>query len=169
MAHLSLRHELNCTSATCFEKIIFSDEYNRRLFLELLKFPTFKTEAQNTDGDVWTRRARIEPPATGLPGPLKKIIGDKLGYVEEGEWKKGSDTYKFRIIPDTMAEKTRIEGTIRCKDEGDGKCVRLAEIDFEVKVFMVGGMAEERMVTDTRASYDAGAKFINEYLKEKGL
>jgi hypothetical protein len=68
-----------------------------------------------------------------------------------------------------MAEKTKNFGELYCEIVGDKRIARVAKITVEVKVFMIGSMIEEKIVTDLRSSYDAAAKFTREFLKEKGL
>lgn len=169
MASVTLKHELACSADTYVEKCVFSEEFNRRLHVDVLKFPGFKLLEQSMEGTVWKRRAQIDPPTTGVPGPLKKIIGDKLSYVEEGEYDTKTKVYKFKVISSTMPDKTKISGELRCEDAGDHKCTRHAKLDVEVKVFMVGSLAEDKILGDIKQSYDASAKFIAEYVKEKGL
>jgi hypothetical protein len=170
---VTMKHELSCDAETYFEKCVFVEEYNKRLHLDVLKFPGFKLLEQKTEGDVWTRRAQIEPPTTGIPGPLKKAIGEKLSYIEEGSYDRKTKVYTFKVISSTMPDKTRINGEMRFEptrtsDTGAKTSTRIAKIDVEVKVFMIGGLAEDKILSDIKQSYDAGGKFANEDIKEKG-
>jgi len=169
MASVTLKHELGCSAETYVEKCVFSEDFNRRLHVDVLKFPGFKLLEQSTEGTVWKRRAQIDPPTTGIPGPLKKVIGDKLSYIEEGEYDTKTKKYTFKVIPSTMPDKTKISGELHCDNAGDNKCTRHATLTVEVKVFMVGSLAEDKILGDIKSSYDASAKFITEYVKEKGL
>jgi hypothetical protein len=169
MASVSLKHELGCSAETYVEKCVFSEEFNRRLHVEVLKFPGFTLLSQSTEGTVWKRRAQIEPPTTGVPGPLKKVIGDKLSYIEEGEYDTTTKVYKFKVISSTMPDKTKIYGELRCEPAGDNKCTRLANLTVEVKVFIVGSLAEDKILGDIKQSYEASSKFVDAYVKEKGL
>jgi hypothetical protein len=170
MASVTYKHELPCDAETYFEKCVFSEEFNKRLHVDVLKFPGFKLLDQKTEGDVWRRRAQIDPPTTGVPGPLKKVIGDKLSYVEEGEYDRKTKIYKFKIISSTLPDKTKISGELRCEPSGAGEkpCTRISRIDVEVKVFVVGSLAEDKIMSDMKQAYDAGGKFVSEFVKEKG-
>ena len=57
---------------------------------------------------------------------------------------------------------------LRCEPLGEKKVTRVTEIDLEVKIFMVGGMVEDRIVSDMKDSYAKAAAFTNRYVKEKG-
>ena len=168
MGHLVLRHEMGCDTETYWEKCVLTEEYNRRLFLEALKFLKYELIEQKDTGDTVTRRVKAEPKTANLPAPLKKVIGDSLGYTEEGSFDRKKKVYSFRSIPAAFPEKVKIHGTMRCEPLGEKKVTRVTEIDIDVKIFMVGGMVEERIVSDMKDSYAKAAAFTNRYVKEKG-
>jgi hypothetical protein len=169
MPEITLRHEFDCDEETYWEKITFDPEFNRRLYLEVLRFPGYDLLEQKDDDDKRTRRVRIDPPLGNLPGPVKKAIGDKFSYVEEGTFDKTTRRYRFKITPSTMADKTKNFGELWVEKMGDKKIARVARVTVEVKVFMVGGMVEEKISHDLKHSYEEAAKFTREFLKEKGL
>lgn len=39
----------------------------------------------------------------------------------------------------------------------------------EVKVFMIGGMVEDKIMGDLKKSFDTSAKYINDYVKEHAV
>jgi len=164
-----LRHEINCDEDTYWSKIFFDDVFNRRLYLEHLRFPGWKPLDQKEDSAKITRRVQVDPPVGNLPGPLKKVIGDRLSYTEEGTFDKASKKYSFKVTPSTLTDKTKVSGEMWLENSGNKKVVRLCRIDVEVKVFMVGGMLEERILSDLRTSYDKGTSFTNDYIAANSL
>lgn len=166
MPVIEIRHTMECDVDT-YWKCVFDEEYNRRLYIDRLKFRACKTLAQDTGGDSWTRKLYLNPPPADLPGPVAKIIGD-LSWHEEGSFDTKTKRYRFKVRPSSLPEKTTIEGEIWCEARGDKKCERIAKTNIEVKVFMVGGIVEKRIEADMRKSYDEASKFTNEYVKEKG-
>ncbi|MFO0679639.1 MAG: DUF2505 family protein [Polyangiaceae bacterium] len=167
MAEITIRHELDCDEDT-FWKCVFDDEYNRRLYLERLQFPGYKILEQKDEATSILRKVHIDPPVAGLPGPVKKLVGDRLSYVEEGTFDKAKKRYTFTVRPSTLAEKTSTKGDLWTEKLGDKRVARLAKVTVEVKVFAVGGLVEDKIIGDLRASYEAAARFTNEYVKEKG-
>jgi hypothetical protein len=167
MSEIVLRHELECDEDTFWYKCVFSegDEYNRRLYNEVLKFPRYELLESKDTGSALTRKVRIDPPLTGLPGPVKKMIGDRFAYTEEGSFDKATRRYTFKVTPSTLAEKTSTTGSLQVEKLGDSKIVRIAKIKVEVKVFAVGGMVEDKILADLKASYDASQKFTNDFVK----
>ena len=143
MPEITVRHELDCDEDTFWHGCTFNEEFNRKLYLETLNFPAYVGENVDSAATV-TRKTRIDPPLTGLPGPVKKVLGDRFAYVEEGTFDKATKRYSFKVTPTTLPEKTKTTGELWCEKLGDKKIARLTKISVEVKVFMVGGMVEDR-------------------------
>jgi hypothetical protein len=68
-----------------------------------------------------------------------------------------------------MADKTTVVGEIYTERLGDQRIARIAKVKVEVKVFMLGGLVEDKIIGDMKHSYEAAAAFTNGYVKEKGL
>lgn len=169
MPEVTLRHEIDTDEETFWSKIVFDEAFNKKLYEGALKFPGWKLLETKEDDAKITRRVQVDPPIGDLPGPLKKVIGDRLAYTEDGTFDKKAKRYSFKVTPSTLADKTKVTGELWCEAIGDKKIRRLCRISVEVKVFMVGGMVEDRIMADLRASYDNSTKYTNEYLKESGL
>ncbi len=166
MAETTIRDEFDCTADTYWDKCHFNADFNRELYLETLKFPGWKMLEQKTDGPRRTRRVRIDPPVTGLPGPVKKLVGDSISYVEEGTHDQATGRYAFKITPSTLPDKTNITGEVWCEKLDGDRIARICKIRVEVKVFAVGGLIEEKVMTDLKASYAKAAPFTNGYVKK---
>lgn len=169
MPEIVLRHEIATDEDTYFDKCLFDPEYARTLYVDELKFAGFEHLETKDEGGKLTRKVRSTPPSEALPGPVKKLVGDKLAYVEEGVYDRASKRYTFKITPSAMADKTKIDGEIWCEKAGDKKIVRCARIKVEVKVFGIGGMVENKMLGDIKTSYERAATFTNDWVREKGL
>ncbi|MFO0670312.1 MAG: DUF2505 domain-containing protein [Polyangiaceae bacterium] len=162
------RDEFDCSEHAFWHDCTFSEDFNKRLYFDVLKFPGWKVLEQKDVGDgVLVRRVHIDPPVAGLPGPVAKAIGDKFSYVEEGRFDPKKNRYEFSVKPSTAADKSKTTGALWTEPLGENRCVRHAKVDVEVKIFMIGGMVEEKIVSDLKKSYEATARFIGQYLKEK--
>lgn len=169
MPEITLRHEFDCDEDTFWDTCIFGDAFNDELYHRILKFPGYKLLDSSDTPEKRTKKVRIDPPVTGVPGPLKKVIGDRLSYVEEGALDKKTMRYTFQVTPSTKPDKTKTVGELWCEKLGDNKIARYAKIFVEVKVFAIGGMIEDKIIGDLRNSYEASAKYTQQYLKGKGL
>lgn len=169
MPELTLRHEIDTDEETYWAKCVFDAEFNKRLYIDALKFPQWQLVDSKEDDAKIVRKVQVDPPTGNMPAAVKKVMGDSLKYVEDGTFDKKTKRYSFKVTPSTMADKTKVAGEMWVEKLGDKKIARVTKINVEVKVFMVGGMIEERILGDLRSSYDKGTVFTNEYIKEKGL
>ncbi len=169
MPEVTLRHEFDCDEETYWDKTMFDLAFNERLYRDVLKFPGYEVLSLVDDADAKTRRVRIDPPLGHMPAPVKKAIGDRFSYVEEGRFDKKTRRYAFKIVPSSMGDKARTYGEIFCEKLGDKRVARVARVTVEVKVFMVGGMVEDKILGDVRHSYEEAARFTRLYLAEQGL
>jgi hypothetical protein len=169
MADVKIEHIYNCSADTFWDKIFFDDAYNEELFKKALEFPGYEvTEQKDTDSAI-ARSINVVPKLGPMPGPVKKLIGDGLGYREEGNFDKKSRRYTIKITPNKMADKIKIEGVLYAEPAGEGKINRVFEAKVEVKIFGVGGMVEKQIIGDMETSYAKGAEFTNKFIAEKGL
>jgi hypothetical protein len=170
MPEITLRHEIDTDEDTFWSKIVFDESFNKKLYLDELKFPQWKLLEMKDDDAKISRRVLVEPATKDLPAPLKKALGgDALAYTEEGTFDKKARRYSFTVRPSMMPDKTKVSGELWVEKLGDKKIRRLCKIAVEVKVFMIGGMVEDRILKDLQQSYDASTVATNKYIKEHGL
>ena len=169
MPEVTLRHEIDTDEETYWSKCVFDADFNKKLYIDALKFPQWKLlDSKEDDAKIW-RKVQVDPPTGDMPAAVRKVIGDRLSYVEEGTWDRKTKRYSFKVTPSTMAEKTKVAGEMWTEKLGEKKVVRITKINVEVKVFMVGGLVEDRIISDLRSSYDKGTVFTNQYIAQNGL
>ncbi len=169
MAEVTLRHEVNTDEDTYWAKCVFDPEFNKKMYEGGLGFPGWNLlDSKQDDATIW-RKIRVEPRVGDVPAPVKKVLGDRLSYVEEGTFDKKTKKYSFKVTPSTLAEKSKIQGEMWCEKKGDKKIVRCVRISVEVKVMVVGGMVEQRILSDLRSAWDDGTSFTNDYIAKHGL
>lgn len=169
MADLRIEHTFNCSEDTYWDKVFYDEEYNKRMFLDALGFHEFKVVSLEDTSNGKRRVVEATPEMGDLPGPLKKVVGDGIGYREEAELDRSAKRLTTKVIPNKMGDKIKIEGVIHTEPAGDNKCKRIYTAKVNVKMFGVGGMMEKRILDDMKKSYATAASFTNEFLKEKGL
>ncbi|MBP9112741.1 MAG: DUF2505 family protein [Polyangiaceae bacterium] len=168
MAEITLTHEFETTPEIFWEKMFFDETWNKRFYLEVLKFPGWRLDWERTEGSLRKRRVHIDPPLTNLPGAIKRVIGDRFSYAEDGSFDAAANNYDFVVTPSTLPEKTKSRGHVRLQKVGDNKIIRTTYLSCEVKVMMVGGMVEEKILTDFRQSTESAAAFTRETLRSLG-
>ena len=169
MATLEVEHTFNCSEATFWDKVFLDPEYNERLFKTELKFPVCREVSREERGGALHRVVEVVPYVGELPGAIKAVVGEGIGYEERGVLDRNAKTYKVTVVPNKLAEKLSIKVDIWTVADGENKCRRKARADVTVKIFGVGGTIEKRMLSDLERSYQKSADFTNRFIAEKGL
>lgn len=167
MTSTRITHEFDCSEATLFDVCFFDEEFNRRLYLETLKFPVWRVVQHQLTDDKLERVVEVQPAIDNVPTTLRKVLGDRFGYREEGTLDRRALRYRFKVVPAAMADKTTITGEMYAEKVGEGRVRRVVEFTIDVKVFGIGKVIEQRAITDTQESYEKMATFLRAYLKEK--
>jgi hypothetical protein len=169
MPEFRVEHTFNCSEETFWSKILFDADYNRRLFLERLKFAGWKeTKNEERDGKVH-RVVEAIPPIGDLPSALKSVVGEGAGYEEKGVLDRASNRYTAEVTPNRLADKISVRVELSTVADGPNRCKRIAKGSVNVKIFGVGGLLEKKMIADLEKSYTKSAEFTNEFVKEKNL
>jgi hypothetical protein len=169
MATLEVEHTFNCSEATYWDRIFLDPEYNERLFKTELKFPVWREVSREERGGALHRVIEVVPYVGELPGALKAVIGEGIGYEERGVLDRNAKTYKVVVVPNKLADKLSIKVDLWTVADGDTRCRRKARAEASVKIFGVGGTIEKRMLSDLERSYQKSADFTNRFIAEKGL
>lgn len=168
MPSFRVEHTFECSQNTYWEKVFFDEEYNRRLFIDDLHFPEWRVIDQKDDGKKVVRVVRAQPPVGDLPGPLKAVVGDGAGYEEHGTYDRATHRCESKVIPNRLADRITVAVTTATEPLGDERCKRVVSGSVTAKIFMVGALLEERMISDLKRSYQKSADFTNKFLAEKG-
>lgn len=168
MAEITVRHEIDCSAQDYWDRCVFDPAFNKELYVERLQFHSFVPLESVDTPERRTKKCTMEPPMASIPPPAMKLIGDAFRYAEDGYLDKKTGRFHSAITPSSFAEKTHVEAELWCEPSpgGDaGRCVRFARVKVEVRVFVVGGMVEEKIMRDLKRSYDAEAAFVGEWVK----
>lgn len=169
MTTYRVEHLFECSETTYWEKLFFDEEYNRRLFYDELHFHEWRELERKDEGTRVKRFVRAVPPLRDLPGPLKSVIGEGAGYEERGIYDRETKRYQADVLTNTLSDRVKVTLTIYTKADGDARCYRIAEGSVTAKILMIGGMLEQKMISDLTRSYEKSADFTNRFVKEKGL
>jgi len=160
----TLTHEIDCDVDT-FWKLFFDREMNEEMYRKALSFPSYEIVEQRDNPTELIRKVRAQPKIE-LPGAIQRLVGGSFSYTEEGTFDKTTKTWRWRMIPSTMADKINNQGIIRCEPGTSGKCRRISDITAEAKVFGLGGMIEGTAEKGFRSGYDDSAKFMNKWIAD---
>lgn len=165
----TLRHPYVIEPEAFWREVFFDPAYNEALYREALQFEAFKIVEETSPPDGRRTRKLAVTPKLDAPGPIKKIIGDSLSYVEDGRLDPAKPSWITRVTPSKLADKTRVHAELWLERTGPGQSDRVTDFDIEVKIFGVGGMFEKFLEKTMRENYQKAADFTNKWLRERGL
>lgn len=169
MAEARIVHEIECNVDTFWEKIFLDDAFNERLHKSHLKFVDWKVVERQETPSGFRRVVEVVPQVGDLPAALKKVLGDNIRYREQGEYFKDERKYRVAVIPSALGGKLTVQGEVMCEPITETRCRRIFNVRVQARIFGLGGMLENRIVSDMQRSYDRAAAFTNNYLREGGL
>lgn len=168
MKKFTVKHTFNTDLDTYWSKIFFDAEYNTRLYKEVLQFPTFEIlELKEQPDGSRIRRLKIEPKAD-IPGPVKKIFGDAIIYLESGRFDPAAKRWTYKVETTKMADKINIGGEFWAEPRGEKKIERICQVSCDVSIFGIGGLVEGVIEKTTLDSYEKAYAFTNKFIAEKG-
>jgi hypothetical protein len=163
MQSFTLSHEIHCDEAT-FWKVFFDKEFNAALYKDGLGFPEYALlELKESEKEI-VRRAKVTP-KMDAPAPVAKVLGSSFSYIEEGTFDRASKIYRWKSLPNQMADKVKTYGEVRAEPAGEGKVKRISEFHYEAKIFAIGGVVESSLEKSLRSGWDKSAVFFNDWLK----
>jgi hypothetical protein len=169
MPDFRVEHRFNCSEESFWSKVFFDPDYNRRLFLERLKFTGWREIKSEEQGDQIHRVIEAVPPIGDLPGPVKALVGDGVRYEERGVFDRKSRRYTATVVPNRLADKISVQIELSTVADGPEHCKRIAQGTVKAKIFGVGGLIEKIMIGDLEKSYAKSAEFTNAFVAEKNI
>lgn len=164
MAERRIEHAFECDPEAYWE-LFFSAEFNRKLFLERLRFQRWEVTKTEPTAHGFRRRVEAEPPPLNLPGPLARVFKGGIGYSEDGEYDKDRSLYTLRAVSNSLPDRLLVSGEISVVPDPRG-CKRIYVSKVTAKVFGVGGLIEDRVLSDLERSLNKAAEFTEKWLKE---
>lgn len=162
MVKLELLHDIECSESS-FWKAYFDEALTRRLFLEGLGFRDYVVKSQTEDEKTIVRTVSVEP-TLALPGPLVKLLGSQFRYTEEGTFEKATKSFRWKLVPSTLADKIRVDGVMTTTALGDQRTKRRVELVVSADVFMLGRLIEETFAKQLTDGWAKGASVQNQWL-----
>ena len=162
MGKFEIRHTIHVPVDGFYDQVFLNEAFNEAMYKDELGFGY---ELLEWDAATGKRRSRIEP-KVDVPAVIRKILGDSVSFVEAGIYEAAANRYEFRVIPNTLAEKLKITGTMVVRAQGD-HTERIVNFDVQAKIFGVGKVLEAFIEKSTRERYDQTAEFTNRYLSRQ--
>ena len=90
--------------------------------------------------------------AGNLSSAVRAVVDpDRLSWVQDETYDRGSHRSSFRIVPDHYAEMLKASGTMRLSAAGPDRTTRLAIGEVRVSLPLVGGRVERAIISGLEA------------------
>jgi len=169
MKELNFTHTIECSADTYWNQVFFDEAFNHQLFHKDLRFSEWKDKVTKDTPDVLERTVTVCPPTGEIPAAVRKVLGDNFGYQEHGKFDRKTKRYHVDIESNVAKEKTHVHGDIWLEPINDKQSRRRVVFTIEVKIMMVGRLVEDQIAKDMTQSFERGATFTNEWIREKGI
>src|SRR3954471_7513180 len=152
MKKITVRDAFDVDADRFWRDVFFSRTFLERMYKEALGADQVDFLAEQ--GDVAsgkTRKLRFSQ-RVDAPAPVRKLFGETTSMEEDGRFDPASKRWKFRMIPDKMADKIDITGETWLEEKGAGKVERVTELNVGVRIMVVGGLVESYIASSTETS-----------------
>lgn len=169
MAERRIQDLFECSCETYWSKLFFDVAYNETLFLQALRFESWKIVSSDEDDKEVRRVVDAVPRMGDLPGPLKRLIQHGAGYREESVFDKQTQRCRVKVTPASLTDRLTIRGVTFTEPVNERQCQRVFLATVSANIFAVGGMLETRLLDDMQKSYGKAARFSNTWIAERNL
>jgi hypothetical protein len=169
MKERRIEHTYSCSAEVFWNQIFLDDEYNRKLFIEELHFDSWRVVRSEERGSEVHRVIEAVPRLGDLPGPLKKLLSNGLGYEERGVLDRTAQRYRLEVTPRSLASKMTVQGELFTTPIDERSCRRIYVARVEARVFGLAGLIEDRLLDDIEKSYTKSAVFTNRWIADHKL
>jgi hypothetical protein len=155
---LYCEHEI-ALPAEEFWAMLHAPDYEARVG-QAIGLRAYEELERRDEPDAIYRRLRVEADLPdALRGLVRRVAGDaSAGYVEE-QWRSRSRMeVRWRMQPNVLADRIRIEGVVRIEPRGARRCVRILDGVVEIGVFGLGGLLERAAIAMVIDAYAKGAE-----------
>lgn len=157
--NLAIRQLLDCSEQEFWDGIFRCEQFNQYLYEGL----GFEYELEEWNPQTGYRRARVRP-AQQMPRAVARVLGDGFSYIEEGNFDALTRSYRFVVIPSTIADRIRVKGTVSIDAISPHQCERRVSLEISADVVGLGRLIETYFAATTRAQYAKNAALVNDYL-----
>ena len=160
----TVRHTFDVSYDAYWNDLFFCKGYQTALHMEGLNSAQAVVELheEHDDGRIY-QRVRIEPNVP-MPAPIRKLLGDRVVYVEEGVFDPQDGRYRFKILPSVLANSSEIQGVLWATPTGDNQVERTCTLSVNISVRGAGKILEKFISRSYEKNIRQAANFTSEYI-----
>ncbi|MEE2787557.1 MAG: DUF2505 family protein [Myxococcota bacterium] len=161
----SIGGEYEVSTETFWNHVFFRDDFTHALYFDGLGFE--RVEILDTSlaetGDR-TRHLLVQP-RLNIPRLIRGRIGDRLTYVEEGQFDAKRQRWQTVLRLKGWEDKVKIRSEMSFTDIGRNHALRHVEFDIEARVMGLGRLVERFLEGTLRESYEDARMMTNMWIR----
>jgi hypothetical protein len=164
---VTVRHIFDVDIATYWEDLFFDEAYQRALHLEGLGCVTAEIQTLETDAEGRVHQTILVEPRVAMPGPVRKILGERVRYVEDGQFDPADKRYRFQIIPSTLKKRSEIKGLLWVEPVDEHRVERFCKMTVEVKLRGAGKLIEKFILGSYVKNIEIAAQYTASFIQRR--
>ena len=121
-------------------------------------------EEKGEDGS-YHRTLRVYP-RLNMPGPIRKLLGERINYIEEGHFDPRTERWVSEVKIAKLASKFKLRTTMWFEDTGPESSIRTAAVDLEIKILGLRRLFEKFVKRVLDDSYEKARIHTNRWAAE---
>jgi hypothetical protein len=140
-----------------------TEEFNQRLYVEVLGYSEYKLVHEDVTADRVCRRIQYAPPQP--PAPLRKLAWRfRISLLtEELVFDRSTGCASIEYTPSSFAERMQVQASISCMAVDAGTIQRVADCTVSLDLPLIGGLAERTLARFLEQQSATHARFADEY------
>lgn len=157
----------HCDPERFWDDFYFHADYGQRIYVQGLGFTRWELLEQTADDQRIVRKVALEKPLPpGLPGPVRKLLGETTTFIEHGEFDRRTREYHLTLTSDRIGSRGEVRGVIRVAPHPDG-CLRKATLQATARIVALGGRVEKVLIDAFSEGYRDAVPHGNAWLAER--
>jgi len=146
-----------------WDDMFFDAEFTDGLYREGLGFDGCEIISDRTEANGNRVRTIKVFPKLEMPGPVKKLLGNRFYYVETGRYDARRQRWVAELTIPKVGSRLSLRTTMWLEPRGEDESDRYAEIEVNVKVFGLKKIFERFAEKSLREGYANATRFTNTY------
>jgi len=161
---LFVRTAFECDPETLWALFNDDAEFNERL--EAASGVCREVVERHDEGDVQVWRLRCASKKE-LPKFMAKALGAKhLTYDQVSRFDRARNELQWDVVPTLLSDRVTATGVTRLIP-GDGECERVIDGEITVRIPLIGGRIEKKLVEEIQGSYEKAAQIAADLIDER--
>jgi hypothetical protein len=160
----SIVHEFDCDASTYWE-IFWDEAFNVEQYARMKCGRTMLK--QEVQGELRLRDQEIAPDRS-LPAPLDKLVPQgALRYVERGRFQQPKGPMQIDIEVPRLGDRFSLKSQYTVTEPTPGRCRREYSGECSLKMLLIGGIAEQVIVSNMKDTYETAAVVHREWIAKR--